>query len=245
MSFQAGVMRRAIRAIFIFILIIPALSCEDLPRDQKETTRRITQSGKLRVGLIENPPWVIRTMDEPKGAEVELVRQFASEIGAKPEWTWGGEEKLLGALENYELDLVAGGLSDKTPWKNRIGMTGQFFKETFDVGTRPNGASVKDLKDREIVVNDSRTAGFVREKDALPVQTDELSGSDGRLVAAPTWELEKLGLSPTGNDLHTDRHIVATPPGENQLVKRLDEFFSRQKDNIPALLQQQSEVASR
>jgi len=201
------------------------------------------------VGVIENPPWVIRIDDEPSGAEVELVKQFASEIGAEPEWKWGGEEKLFGALEKFELDLVIGGLSDKSPWKNRIGMTGPFYTETFDIGIRPNEASLTDLKDREIAVgNDSRLAGYVRDKNALPVQLDDLDDTEearGRPVAAPTWQLEKLGLSPTRNDLHTDRHIVATPPGENQLVKRLDEFFSRQKDNIPALLQRQSEEALR
>ena len=233
----------------IFTVIATAIcfvSCADLPRDQKDTFKHVQQSQRLRVGVIENPPWVIRNGDEPSGAEVELVKKFASEIGVRPEWTWGGDEKLLGALEKFELDLVAGGLSDKTPWKTRIGMTSPFYSETYDVGIRPNGATLSDLKDREIAVgNDSRLAGFLREKGALPVEIEDLEEADGRPVAGPLWQLAKLGLSPTGNDLHSDQHIVATPPGENQLVKRLDEFFAMHRKEIPTLLQQQPEVAAR
>jgi polar amino acid transport system substrate-binding protein len=235
---------RVLLVLSALLFIITA--CADLPRDQKDTLKHIQHSQRLRVGLIENPPWVIRSGDEPAGVEVELIKRFASEIGAEPEWSWGGEEKLLSALEKFELDLVLGGFGDKTPWKTRIGMTSPFYAETFDVGVLPDVAWLSDLKDREIVIrNDSRLAGYLREKGARPVAIEDLSEANGRPVAAPLWQLDKLQLSPTGNDFHTDRHIVATPPGENQFVKRLDEFFSAQREAIPALLQQQPEVAVR
>jgi len=44
----------------------------------------------MRVGLVEHPPWVVRTNGEPRGVEVELVRQFANGLGTTPEWHWGG-----------------------------------------------------------------------------------------------------------------------------------------------------------
>src|SRR4051812_2484546 len=92
----------------------------DLPRDPEGTLNRV-RGGTMRVGLVENPPWVIRTEGEPKGVEVELVRRFAAELGAKPEWHWGAEQKHMRAMEKFELDLVIGGLLDDTPWSDSIG----------------------------------------------------------------------------------------------------------------------------
>jgi polar amino acid transport system substrate-binding protein len=196
----------------------------------------------MRVGLTENPPWVIRTDGEPAGAEVELMREFASQLGAQPEWHWGGEEKLLGALEHYELDAVVGGMSDETPWRKRIGLTRYYFEEKFDVGSQGGGSRQWDLSRQQVTVFDPRMAGFVRQKGGEPVQapTGQLNGL--RPVAAAEWRLEKMGLSPTGTNLHADRHVIAVPPGENQLVKRLEEFLSTRREQLPGLLQKQPEV---
>ena len=79
--------RRALlwRLIVVVALGLLALACGSLPRDPKGTLRRV-QGGRLRVGLVEHPPWVVRTEGEPAGAEVELVRALAAELGATPEW---------------------------------------------------------------------------------------------------------------------------------------------------------------
>jgi polar amino acid transport system substrate-binding protein len=217
--------------------------CSDLPRDQEDTFKHIKGTGRLRVGLIENPPWVIRTSDEPAGAEVELIRQFAAEHGAQPEWHWGGEEKLLGALEKFELDLVAGGFSDSTPWRNRIGLTSAFYREKFDIGVPAGERTVTELTGREISVgDDARLTGFLREQDAVPVESGDSPEKGARPVAAPEWKLQKLGLTPSGSKLHTDRHVIATSPGANHLVKRLDEFLSARKGEIPSMLQRWEET---
>src|SRR4051812_29357091 len=86
-----------------------ASGCGNLPRDPKGTLSRAQANGRLRVGLVEHPPWVVRTAGEPSGAEVELVREFAQELGATPEWHWGGEQAQMEALEHYQLDLLVGG----------------------------------------------------------------------------------------------------------------------------------------
>src|SRR4051812_46703466 len=106
------------------ILIATAIfltGCPYLPMDQHGTFQHITDTAKMRIGLIENPPWVIRTEGEPAGAEVELMRRFAKNVGVEPEWQWGGEANLMPSLENYELDAVIGGIGDKTPWSARVG----------------------------------------------------------------------------------------------------------------------------
>jgi polar amino acid transport system substrate-binding protein len=143
------------RSLCLAVLLLSLACCSDLPRDQKGTVKRIRETGEMRAGLIENPPWVVRTTGEPAGTEVDALRDFAGSLGATPSWEWGGEEKLLGSLENYNLDIVAGGLSDSTPWQKRVGLT----------------------------------------------------------------------------DAYRDDRVLAVPPGENQLIRKLDEFMeTRQKD---------------
>lgn len=67
------------------------LSC-DLPCDQRGTLDRIASEKRLRVGLVENVPWVKRGPNgEPSGVEVELIIRFATDVGATPEWNWQNE----------------------------------------------------------------------------------------------------------------------------------------------------------
>ena len=229
-------------SVFIVAAAILCYSCAELPKDQSGTIDGIRKTGRMRVGLIESPPWVIRTNGEPAGAEVELIKQFASELGAQPEWHWGGEENLLGALEKYELDVVVGGISDQTPWSKRVGLTRYYFEEKFDVGRPSGNTTLSDLKGQEVAVQGPRVAAFVRQKGATPIQVDSVENVGMRPVAAADWQLARLGLTASGNNLHTDKHVIAVPPGENQMVKRLEEFLTKQHDNIPTILQQQPEV---
>src|SRR5437870_4121058 len=111
------------RAIVIVAWCLLTLACGNLPRDPEGTLRKV-QGGRLRVGLVEHPPWVVRTESEPAGAEVELVRRFAAELNATPEWHWGGEQRHMEALERFELDLVVGSVTDQTPWSKYVGLTG-------------------------------------------------------------------------------------------------------------------------
>lgn len=228
--------------VCIIAAVIFCCSCAELPKDQSGTTDGIRKTGRIRVGLIENPPWVIRTDGEPAGAEVELMNQFASELGAVPDWHWGGEENLLGALEKYELDAVVGGISDQTPWSKRVGLTRYYFTEKYDVGLAGGNTTLGDLKGQEIAVQSPRVAAFVRQKGATPIQVDSVENVGTRPIAAADWQLAKMGLTAAGSDLHTDRHVIAVASGENQIIKRLEEFLTKQHDNIPRILQRQPEV---
>jgi polar amino acid transport system substrate-binding protein len=139
-------------ALFCFFatLLLAFGSCGEFPKDLSGATDRIRERGEIRVGLIESPPYVIRTEGEPQGVEVDAIRRFAESQNVRPVWQWGGEERLMTELEYSNLEIVAGGLTDKNPWKKSVGIT------------------------------------------------------------AP----------------YSARHVFAVPPGDNQLVKRLDEFMS-------------------
>ncbi len=234
--------RRTYAVLIAFVAVTACASCESLPRDPNGSTQQIMARGTLRVGLIEHPPWVIRTDAEPAGAEVELIKGFAASLGATPEWQWGGEERLLGALEKYELDVVAGGLSEKTPWSDRVGLTKSYFRENFVVGVPPGQTPPDRIKNLQVGVgSDVRLAAIVREQKAIPVEIP--TGNPASVpVAAPDWQLGAMALSATHHKLQTDDHVIAVAPGENQLVKRIEEYLGPRRNDIEELLRSASEV---
>src|SRR5947209_5783145 len=116
------------RCSLLLLVVCFAVSCANLPRDPKETLRRV-EGGRLRVGLVEHWPWVIRIGGEPAGVEVELVKKFAAGLGATPEWHWGGEQQQMEALEHFQLDLVIGGVTNSTAWSKYVGLTSPYFEE--------------------------------------------------------------------------------------------------------------------
>src|SRR5215213_7741095 len=93
-----------------------------IPGDPEGTLDRV-QGGTLRAGITASEPWTTLEGGRAGGVEVELVEQFAHELGARVEWIDGSEAELIGALEVRELDLVVGGLTADTPWKSKAAIT--------------------------------------------------------------------------------------------------------------------------
>jgi polar amino acid transport system substrate-binding protein len=77
------------------------------------------RGGVLRVGMSPSHPWTELDGATRAGVEVELVERFAERLRAEIEWTDGGEEDLVEALQEGDLDLVVGGITNKTPWKKK------------------------------------------------------------------------------------------------------------------------------
>jgi polar amino acid transport system substrate-binding protein len=234
---MAGQMLTRRSFIFVFVVCLCAAGCGDLPRDPKETLSHV-RGGSLRVGLVENPPWVIRTAGEPAGAEVELVREFARELSATPEWHCGGEQQHMEALEHYQLDLLVGGLTNDTPWSKYVGLTSPFFETRIVVGVPASAPFLKSVKGVQVAARSGdAVAGYLESKGAVVLPVDDLSGAHGA-VAAPEWQLEQMGLTRTEVELHAEKHVMAAPPGENGFIKRLDDFLYRRRADVKGLLQQ-------
>jgi polar amino acid transport system substrate-binding protein len=103
------------------------------PADPHGTLDRVT-GGVLRVGASHNEPFVSVEGPEPSGREVELVQQYATALDADVEWTVDGEEELVDQLEHGQLDLVVGGLTNRTPWKKKVGLTRPYTTTTDEFG---------------------------------------------------------------------------------------------------------------
>lgn len=107
-------------------VLLLASGCAEYPRDPEHTTEQV-DAGVLRVGVIHDPPFVrLRGPGEPQGAEAELARALARAMDARVVWSSGGQDELLVDLEEFRIDLVLGGLSAETPWKDRIALTRPF-----------------------------------------------------------------------------------------------------------------------
>jgi polar amino acid transport system substrate-binding protein len=97
-----------------------------IPTDPDGTLDAVRSSGELRVGVSANPPFTTLPEAEgepPGGTEAALITGFARSVGAEPVWVVGGEEALVKQLEDRELDVLIGGLTDKTPWDKHVALT--------------------------------------------------------------------------------------------------------------------------
>jgi polar amino acid transport system substrate-binding protein len=119
-------MRAAATAASIAALLATA-AC-GLPRDPEGTLERV-RGGVLRIGVVDDPPWVDRDADgRPRGVEVALARALADRLGAEPSWDFGGETRLMAALERFELDLVIGGVDADSPYRDEVGFTRPYYE---------------------------------------------------------------------------------------------------------------------
>jgi polar amino acid transport system substrate-binding protein len=219
------------------LLTTLAGACGSLPRDPAKTLERVRQQKHIKIGL-ENSPWVIRTGSEPAGAEVRLLREFATSLAATPNWIWGGEQENLEALERFELDVVIGGLDATTPWRKKIGLTRPYFVEPISIGIPDDARSPESLKGlRVAVLAGDVAADYLVRKGATPVRVSELRHVPWP-AAAPNWRLRELGLAVTNFELHRKEYVMAVPPGENGWLKRLQEFIDSRQGELTGLLQQ-------
>jgi ABC-type amino acid transport substrate-binding protein len=112
-------------AVLLSAFLFAASRC-DLPRDPHRTLDHV-RNHVLTVGVSEDPPYIIRKGDEAVGREADIIRDYAAGLGARVEWQWGSQERHFEALQKFHLDVVAGGVSPKTPWKKSAAVTRPFL----------------------------------------------------------------------------------------------------------------------
>ncbi|MGY1551269.1 transporter substrate-binding domain-containing protein [Microbacterium sp. A588] len=93
-----------------------------VPTDPAGTLDAVTD-GTLRVGVSQDDGLVQTSSAKPSGPLIDLVDAFAESLDADVQFTASSEETLVVMMEKGELDLIVGGLTDKTPWSDRVGVT--------------------------------------------------------------------------------------------------------------------------
>jgi ABC-type amino acid transport substrate-binding protein len=112
----------------VLIVAASATAC-GVPRDADHTLDRV-RGHELRVGVTDHPPWVELHGDAVSGVEPSLVSELARGLGSRATFRRGSESELLKALHRGQLDLVAAGLDDTSPWKGRVALTRPYFTES-------------------------------------------------------------------------------------------------------------------
>ena len=117
-----------LRVAVALLAVVLLQACESWPRDPENTLEEAA-GAILRVGATEAPPWLTRAGNAATGPEAELVTAFARTIDAQVEWHWAALDDNLHALQNYELAIVAGGLTGASPWEAHVGFTRPWLVE--------------------------------------------------------------------------------------------------------------------
>lgn len=214
-----------------------AIGC-DFPADPEGTLDRV-EGGTLRVGVIDDPPWVeLRPGREPQGVEPELVRRFAEEVGAEIEWVEGTESDLAAALGGFQLDILIGGLTRDFPYTDDAAMTRPYVDTEVEIGVPPGEPLPDELGGVEIFVErSSEAAALLREEedDAIPVPFDSLEEVDGPALL-DTYDIAALGYERTDYIMRDDEHAMAVPAGENAFLVKLERFLLDRGEEAEDLL---------
>ncbi|WP_224104661.1 transporter substrate-binding domain-containing protein [Vreelandella aquamarina] len=199
------------------------------PQDIEGSMERI-DNGVMRVGVSENPPWVIEAADGPAGLEVELVQALADELGATIEWHWGGESHLLLALEQHQLDLVISGLTENARISQLAAPTNAYYQSDYRVGA-PLGMTLPDtLEGQDITLSAVNHVARSLEKEGAVVHLTTPPLPDNQLVVQPTWWLMAHDYAMSHDTLATDAHIMALPKGENAWMMAVQRHLDSASD---------------
>jgi polar amino acid transport system substrate-binding protein len=232
-----GPPRSGLAVLIAAVLLAVGVAGCGIPRDPESTLDRV-RGGTLRAGITANEPWTTLEGGRPGGVEVELVEQFANELGARVEWVDGSDAELIGALEVRELDLVVGGLTADTPWQSKAAITRSYATARVVVAVPASQPPPGDIAGLRVAVEaGSDAAGILEDKtDAVPVRVPDVTQVKGSAVAVDEWLLDNLGLRDTGVHLSKAKHVMATPLGENAFLVRLERFLIAHQAQVPALL---------
>jgi ABC-type amino acid transport substrate-binding protein len=121
--------QRVVSGLLLAALVFLS-GCATFPADPEGTLQKV-RGGILRVGASANGDWVRISApgsgsvpsSDVQGTEADLVKRFAMQLGAGVEWVAGSEQVLAEELKQGALDLVIGGMDDRTPWVSHAGLT--------------------------------------------------------------------------------------------------------------------------
>jgi polar amino acid transport system substrate-binding protein len=223
--------------LVLLIAAIAAAGCQ-YPRDPDGTLNRV-EGGVMRVGVTEADPWVVLEGDRPVGgAEVELARRFAREVGARIEWVQGSEEELVDAAKEGQVDLILGGLTNKSRWKKDVAFTRPYVETRAVVGVPPGESFPDDFAGVPVAAElGSEEEGLLAQRtEASVVPVASLAPRAGRPAAVRHYLLDDLRLTDSGTELDKAKHVMAVKLGENAFLVRLERFLLDREDEIERLL---------
>ncbi len=120
--------RRTGEPLAILSVLLLLAACDQLPRDAAGALKRIQSTREVRVGVAEHEPWVRWEGDRATGFEPELIEQWAHTLGARVLWRRDAVAELVKALHRREIDVLAAGLEETTPYAPEVAATQPYLE---------------------------------------------------------------------------------------------------------------------
>lgn len=120
----------------LLCLILIVVGCREYPKDPEGTWERIRREG-ARVGLAEDGSHVQingRPSQGPvEGSVVVLLERMLADLGVEEaKRQIGSSDELMEKLERFELDIVVGGYTENSPWRNRVAFSRPWYVDSSD-----------------------------------------------------------------------------------------------------------------
>ena len=118
---------------------------------------QIIKKGEIRVGVSIMAPWVMKDKDGKYiGFEIDIARQLASDMGVKPVFKQYDWNKLIPALLNREIDIIASGLSITPKRSLTIRFSNPYSSSGYNLVSNlkltKDFTSIKDLNDSKVYI---------------------------------------------------------------------------------------------
>jgi len=92
--------------------LLPLLSLFITPFAAADVLDDILDKGTIRVGVAEFVPWTFRAESgDLVGFEVDVAKKIASDMGVAAEFKVYEWDAIIPALQNDEIDVIAGGMA--------------------------------------------------------------------------------------------------------------------------------------
>jgi len=137
-------------ALALLVLVFPPLVQADVLGD-------ILERRTIRVGVAEFVPWTMKTKSgELIGFEIDIARKIASDMGVKAVITAYEFEKLIPALQQGEIDVIAGGMAITPRRARQVFFSQPLANSGISIATNKdntkNVSSLEDLNDERFII---------------------------------------------------------------------------------------------
>jgi polar amino acid transport system substrate-binding protein len=223
------------------LICMLALAGCQFPADPEGTLNRV-RDGVMRVGVVENDPWVrVESGKGVGGVEVRLLEAFAREQNARIEWVEGSESELVAALEGTQIDVLAAGLDRTSVWARKVALTAPYLEANLVLAAPPGKEVPENLEGVNVAVEkDGEGASLLEQRtDAKPAEVETLDGVDGPALVWD-YELEALGLESSGRIMDDVEHCMAVSFGENAFMVELEHFLLDHGDEAERILREEA-----
>lgn len=108
---------------FLIMGVLTLGGCDDYPADPDHSLQTIQQQKLIRVGVIDDRPWVYIENGTPAGIEATMMNAYAQSRGLDITWHPLSKADAFEHLKRGKIDVIIGGLTNASPRKKDAGFT--------------------------------------------------------------------------------------------------------------------------